>query len=207
MFSSRNFMVLGFLSIWGLFLYMVWGNVLISLFDMYYSSFLKHQLLKRLSFFNCIFYFLCYAIIDMFLFSCSVVSPSLRPHGLQHARVPCPSPTPRTCSNSSSLSQWCHPTISSSVVPFPSCPASGSFLMSWLFSSGGQSIAAAASVSVLPMNIQDWFPLGWTGWISLQSKGLSIVFSNATVQKHQFFSTLTCLWSNFHNHTWIMEKP
>ena len=126
-------------------------------------------------------------------FSCSVVSDSLRLHGLQHARSPCPSPTPGIYSNSCLLSWWCHPKISSSFVPFSSClqsfPASGSFQMSQLFTSGGQSIGASASVSVLPMNIQDWFPLGWAGWISLQTKGLSRVFSNTTVQKHQFFGT------------------
>ena len=110
-----------------------------------------------------------------------------------HARPPCPSPTPRVHPNPCPLSRSCHPTISSSVVPFSSCPqsfpASRSFLMSQLFTSGGQSIGVAASTSVLPMNTQDWSPLGWTGWISLQSKGLSIVFSNTTVQKHQFFGT------------------
>ena len=125
-------------------------------------------------------------------FSHSVVSNSLWPLGLQYARPPCPSPTPRVHSNSCPLSQWCHPTISSSVVPFSShlqsFPASGSFPMSQFFTSGGQSIRVSASPSVLPMNIQDWFPLGWTGWISFQSKGLSRVFSNTTVQKHQFFS-------------------
>ena len=124
-------------------------------------------------------------------FSRSVVSNSLRPHGLQHARPPCPSPTPRVCSNSCPLSQWWHTTISSSVVLFSSCPlsfpASGSFQMSQFLASGGQSIWVSASTSVLPMNIQDWFPLGWIGWISLQSKGLSKVFSNITVQKHQVF--------------------
>ena len=124
-------------------------------------------------------------------FSCSVVSDSLRPHGLQHARLPCPSPTPGVYSDSCLLSRWCLPTISSSVVPFfshlQSFPASGSFQMSQFFTSGGQSIRVSASASVLPMNIQDWFPLGWTSWISLQSKGLSRVFSNTTVQKHQFF--------------------
>ena len=123
-------------------------------------------------------------------FSCSVMSNSLRLHGLQHSRPPCPSPTPGVYSNSCPLSQWCHPTISSSVVPFSSClqsfPASGSFPMSQFFTSGGQSIGVSASTSVLPMNIQDWFTLEWTGWISLQSKGLSRVFSNTTVQKHQF---------------------
>ena len=124
-------------------------------------------------------------------FSCSVVSDSLWPHGLQHARPPCPSPTPGVYSNSCPLSWWCHPTISSSVVPFSSrlqsLPASRSFQISQLFASGGQSSGVPASTSVLPMNIQDWVPLGWTGWIFLQSKGLSRVFSNTTVQKHQFF--------------------
>ena len=121
------------------------------------------------------------------------MSDSLWPHGLQHTRPPCPSPTPGVHSNSCALSQWCHPTITSSLVPFSSClqsfPASGSFQMSQFFASGGQSIGVSASTLVLPMNIQDWFPLGWTGWISLLSKGLSTVFSNATVQKHQCFGT------------------
>ena len=128
------------------------------------------------------------------------MSDSLWPHGQQHARLPCPSPTPRVCSDSCPSSQWCHPTISSSVVPFSSClqsfPASGSFLMSQFFASGGQSIGASASASVLPMNTQDWFPLRWTGLISLQSKGLSRVFSNTTVQKYQFFRAQLPLWSN-----------
>ena len=122
--------------------------------------------------------------------------PTLWPHGLQHSRLPCPSPTPRVYSNSCPLSQWCHPTISSSIVPFCFClqsfPASGSFQMSQLFESGGQSIGVSASTSVLPMNIQDWFPLGWTGWISLQSKGLSRVFSNTTVQKPMLNGLLYC---------------
>ena len=125
-------------------------------------------------------------------FSYSVVSDSLRPHGWQHTRLPCPSPTPRACSDSCPLSQWCHPTIPSSVVLFFSClqsfPASGSFPMSQFFPSGGQGIGLSASASVLPMNIRDWLHLGWTGWISLLSKGLSRVFSNTTVQKHQFFA-------------------
>ena len=144
-------------------------------------------------------------------FSCSIVSNSLQPHGLQHASPPCPSPTPRVYSNSCPLNQWCHPTISSSVIPFSShlqsFPASGSFQMSQFFPSGGQSIRASASASVLPMNIQDWFPLGWTGWISLLSKGLSRVFSTTTVQKHQFFSAQLSLHSNSHIHTWLLEKP
>ena len=124
-----------------------------------------------------------------------VVSSSLWLHGLQHARPPCPSPIPGVYSNSCPLSRWCHPTISSSVVPFFSClqslPASGSFQMSQLFTSGGQSIGVSASVSVLPKNIQDWFPLGWTGWISVKSKRLSRVFSSTTVQKHELFSIMT----------------
>ena len=144
-------------------------------------------------------------------FSPSVTSVSLWPHGLQHARLPCPSPTPRAYSNSCPLSQWCHPTISSSVTLFFSClqffPASESFPKSQLFASSGQSIGVSASTSVLPMNIQGWFPLGCTGWISLQSKGLSRVFSNTTVQKHQFFGAQLSLWSSSHIHMWLMEKP
>ena len=121
------------------------------------------------------------------------------------------SPTPRACSSSCPLNWWCHPTISYSVAPFSSClqsfPAAGSFQMSQFFTSGGQSIGASASASVLPMNIQDWSPWGWTGWISLQSKGLSRVFSNTTVQKHQFFGAQPSLWSNSYTHTWLLEKP
>ena len=126
-------------------------------------------------------------------FSHSVMSDSLWPKGLQHTSLPCPSRTPRAYSNSCPLSWWCHPTISSSAIPFSSClqsfPASGSFPMSHFFASGGQSIGVSASTSVLPTNIQDWFSLGLTGWISLLSKGLSRIFSNTTVQKHQFFCT------------------
>ena len=143
-------------------------------------------------------------------FSHSVVSRSLQPHGLQYTRLPRPSPTPRARSNSCPLSQWCHPTISSSVIPlsrFQSFPASGSFPLSQFFASGGQSIGVSASTSVLPLNTQDWYPLGWTGWISLQSKGLSRVFSNTTVQKHQFFCTQLSLQANSHIHTWPLEKP
>ena len=140
----------------------------------------------------------------------SVMCDSLRPRGLQHTRLPCPSPSPRACWNSRPLSQWCHSAISSSVVPFFPClqsfPASGSFLMSWLFSWGGQSIGASTSTSVLLMNFQDWLPLGLTGLISLQSKGFSSVFSNTTVQKHQFFGIQPSLWSNSHIHTWLLEK-
>ena len=130
------------------------------------------------------------------------MSDSLQPHELQHARPPCPSPTPGVYSNTCPLSQWCHPIISSSVIPFSSClqtfPATGYFQMSQFFTSGGQSIGVSASTSVLPMNIQDWFPLGWTGWISLQSKGLARIFSNTTVQKHQFLGAQLSLQSNSH---------
>ena len=144
----------------------------------------------------------------MLLFSHSVMSGSLQPHGLQHARLPWPSPSPRAYSNSCPLSWWCHPNISSSVVPFSSClqsfPAPRSFPMSQLFTSGGQSIGASASTSVLPMNIWDWFPLGLTSLISLQSKGLSRVFSNTTVQNQQFFDAQP---SNSHIHAWLLEKP
>ena len=143
-------------------------------------------------------------------FSCSVVSDSLRCHGLLHTRLPCPSPTPGVCPNPCPSSRWCHPTISSSVIPFSSClqsfPASGSFPMSQVFTSGGQSTGVSASV--LPTHIQDWFPSGWTGWIPLLSKWLSRVFSNTTVQKHQFFSaqlfyspTLTSIHDYWKNHS------
>ena len=144
-------------------------------------------------------------------FSRSVVSDSLWPRELQHARPPCPSPTPGVHSDSCPLSLWCHPTIPSSVVPFsshlPSSPASGSFLLSQFFTSDGQSIEASSSASVLPMNIQDWFPLGWTGWISSLSKWLSRVFSNTTVQKYQLFGVQLSKQSNSHIHTWPLEKP
>ena len=144
--------------------------------------------------------------LDWMLFSHSVVSDSLQPHGLQHTRLPCPSPSPKTSSNSCLLSQWCHPTISSSVVPF-SClqhfPALGSSPVNQFFTSSGQNIGA--SVSVLPMSIQGWFPLEWTGWISLQSQRLSRAFSRTTDQKHQFFVVLSSLWSNSHIHTWLLE--
>ena len=146
-----------------------------------------------------------------FQFSGPVLSDSLWLHELQHSRPPCPSPTPGVHPNSCPLSQWCHPTISSHVVPFSACPqsfpASGSFQMSQLFAPGGQSIGVSASASVLPINIQNWSPLGWTGWISLQSKGLSRVFSSTTVQKHQFFGAQLSLQSCSHIHTWLLEKP
>ena len=138
------------------------------------------------------------------------MSDPLQPHGLEHPRLPCLSLSPRACSNSCLSSLWCHPTILSSMVPFSSClqsfPASASFPMSQLFASGGQSLGASASASVLPMNIQDWFPLGLTGLISLESKGLWRVFSNLTVQKHQFFGTQLSLESNSHIHTWILDR-
>ena len=146
----------------------------------------------------------------MQLFSRSVVSDSLQPHGLQYARLPCPSPSPGDCSNSCPLSQWCHPTISSSVIPFSSLlqsfPALGSFLMSQFFTLRDQTIGASALTSVLPMNFQGWFPLGLTNLI-LQFKGLSRVFISTMVQKHQFFGAQPSLWSNSHIHTWPLEKP
>ena len=144
-------------------------------------------------------------------FSCSVMSNSLRPHEPQHPRPPCPSPTCGVYSNPCPLSQWCHPTISSSVIPFLFLPsmfsALGSFQMSQYFASAGQSIGVSASTSVFSMNTQDWSPLGWTGWISLQSKGLSRVFSKTTVQQHQFFCTQLSSQSNSHIHTWLLGKP
>ena len=144
-------------------------------------------------------------------FTCSVVSDSLRPHGPQHVRPPCPSPTPGDYSNSCPLRRWCHPTISYCVIPFFSClqsfPASGSFAVSQLFTLGGQSIGVSASASLLPMNSQGWFPLGLTGWISLQSRGLSGVFSSTTVQKHQSFGAQLSSQSNSQIHTWPLEKP
>ena len=140
-----------------------------------------------------------------------VVSDSLRPHESQHARPPCPSPTPGVHSDSGPLSQWCHPAISSSVIPFSSCPqslpASESFPMSQLFARGGQSTGVSALASFLPKKSQGWSPSEWTGWISLQSKGLSRVFSNTTVQKHQFFSAQPSSQSNSHIQTWPQEKP
>ena len=144
-------------------------------------------------------------------FSHSVVSDSLRPHESQHARPPCPSPSPGVHSDSCPSSQWCHPAISSSVIPFSSCPqslpASESFPMSQLFTWGCQSTGVSALASFLPKNTQDWSPLEWTGWISLQSKGLSRVFSNTIVQKHQFFGAQLFSQSNSHIHTWLLEKP
>ena len=167
--------------------------------------------------FDFFLFFFCVASIDIFFivtissvqFSRSVVS-FLWPHESQHARPPCPLPTAGVHPNLCPLSQWCHPAISSSIVPFSSCPqtlpASGSFPMSQIFAWGGQSIGVSALASVLPRNTRDWSPLGWTGWISLQSKGLSRVFSNTTVQKHQFFSTQLSSQSNSHIHTWPLEN-
>ena len=159
----------------------------------------------------------CYVVfnVDQFLFvllaSCSILSDSLWPHGLQHVSLPCPSPTPRACSNSWPSSQWCHSTISSSVIPFSSClqslPASGSFQMSWLFTWSGQRIGASALTSILLMKIQELIPLGLTGLISLQSKGLSRVFSSTTVWKHQFFGAQPSLGSNSHICSWLLDKP
>ena len=148
---------------------------------------------------------------DSVQFSHSVMSDSLQPHESQHARLPCPSPTPGIHPNSCPSSQWCHPAISSSVVPFSSCPqflpATESFQMSQLFAWGGQSIRVWPLESVLPMNIQDWFTLESTGLIYLQSKGLSRVFSNTTVQEHQIFRAQFSLWSNSYIHTWLQKKP
>ena len=167
----------------------------------------------------CCFLILLYMLLRFFSnlsfshfsqFSCSVKSDSLWPCGLKHTRFPCLSLTPGACSSSCPSSQWCHPTNSSPVVPFSSClqsfPASGPFPKSQFFASGGQSIRVSASTSVVPMNIQDSFLLGWTGWISFQSKGLSRVFPNTIVQKHQFFSSQVFFWSNSHIHTWLLEK-
>ena len=138
------------------------------------------------------------------------MSDSLRPHGLQHAMLPSPSPTPRAYSNSCPSHRWCQPTISPSAIPFSSClqsfPVLGSFPMRQFFTSRGQSIGVSASASVFPMNIEDWFPLGFTGLISLLSNGLSKIFSNTIIQKHKFFSAHLSLWSNSHTHKWLLEN-
>ena len=156
-------------------------------------------------------YHIHYFHLSSVQFCHSVVSDSLRPHELQHARPPCASPTSRVHTNSCPLSRWYHPSISSCIVLFSSCPqslpASASFTMNQLFAWGGQSIGVSASAPVLPMNTQDWSPLGWTGWTSLQSKGLSRVFSNTTVQKHQFFNAQLSSQPNSHIRTWPLEKP
>ena len=150
------------------------------------------------------------AELEGLLFDCSVVSDSLWHHGLEHSRLPCPSLSPEVFSNSCPLSPLCHPTISTYVIPFSSClqsfPASGSFPVGSLFTSGGQSVGISASVSVLPVDTQDWFPLGWTSLISLQSKGLSRVFSSTTIWKHQFFGAQPSLWPSSHICTWLLEK-
>ena len=155
--------------------------------------------------------FFSYIELHSVQFSRSVVSDSLWPQGLQYAMLPCPSPTPGAYSNACSPSQWCHPTISSSIIPFSSClqsfTASGSFQMSQFFTSDEQNTLFSALASVLPLNIQDWYPLGWTGWIFLLSKGLSRVFSNTTIQKHQLFGAQLSLYSNSHIPTWLLEKP
>ena len=155
--------------------------------------------------------YICDIQLSSVQFSRLVVFDSLRLYQLQHARLPCPSPTPGVHSDSCPSSQWCHPAISSSVVPVFSCPqslpASESFPMSQLFTWDGQSTGVSALASFLPKNTQDWSPLGWTGWISLQSKELSRVFSNTTGQKYQFFSAQPSSQSNSHIHTWLLEKP
>ena len=147
----------------------------------------------------------------LLLFSDWVLSDSLRLHGLHHARLFCPPLSLRVCSNSCPLSWWCYLTISSSATPFSFClqsfPSSGCFLVSQFLTSGSRSIGASASASVLPMNIQGWFPLELTGWISLQSKGLSRVFSSTTVLQHQFYGAQPSLWSNSQIYTWLLEKP
>ena len=147
---------------------------------------------------------------QLLLFSHPARSDSLQPQGLQHARPPCPSLSPGICPSLCSLNRWYHPTISCSFSLFfylQSCPASGSFSVSWLLASGGQTIGASSSASLLPLSIQGWFPLGWTDLISLLSKGLSRVFSSTTAQKHQFFGAQPSLWSNSHIPTWLLEKP
>ena len=154
---------------------------------------------------------MCVALCSVQFSSVAQSCPTLcNPMDCRMPGLPCPSPTPEVYSDSCLLSRWCHPTISSSVISLSSClqsfPVSGSFQMSQLVASGGHSIGISASASVLPMNIQDWFPLGWDSWISLQSKGLSRVFSNTTVQKHQFFGAQLSLWPTSHIHTWLLEK-
>ena len=155
-------------------------------------------------------FYICDSVSALLLFPVAKSCLTLWSHRQHHVKLPCPSLSPRVCSNSWPLSQWCYPTISSSVTHFScsqSIPALGSFPMSWRFASGGQSIGASASASVLPMSIQGWFPLGLTGLLSLLSKGLSRVFSNTTVQKHPFFGALPSLWSNSHIHAWLLERP
>ena len=194
-----------------------WSVLIFSPMYISYSYLLYSYLFFSYLFKFCIYIIVYYNVAHQSLlyfisvqFSHSVVSDCLQPHELQQARPPCPSPTPGIHSNSCPSSRWCHAAISSSVVPFSSCPqslpASESFPMSQLFAWGGQSIVVSALASVLPKNTQDWSPLGCTGWVSLQSKGLSRVFSNTTVQKHQFFSAQLSSQSNSHIHTWLLEK-
>ena len=173
----------------------------------HYAEWMKTRTIKYISY----SIYACVCLIASVQFSSVAQScPTLRPHESQLARPPCPSPTPGVHPNSCASSRWCHPAISSSVFPFSLCPqslpASGSFPMSQLFAWGGQSIGVSASASVLPMNTQDWSPLGWTGWLSLQSKGLARVFSSTTAQKHQFFSTQLSSQSNSHIHTQPLVK-
>ena len=179
-------------------------------FILFLDNFYWHVVDLQCASFKCTAKWISYQFSSV-QFSCSVMSNSLRPHGLWHARLPCSSPTPKACSNLCPSSQWCYTTVSSSVIPFSSCPqslpASGSFSMSQLFAWGSQSIGVSALISVLPMNTQHWSPLEWNGWISLQSKGLSGVFSNTTIQKHQFFSAQLSSQSNSHIPTWLLEKP
>ena len=184
----------------------------------HFSRFYTHALLYDI----CLLFLTCFTLYDRLSVQfcsvaqscptlCDPMNRSTPGFPVQHARLPCPSPAPEVYLNSCPLSRWCHPAISSSVIPFSSCPqslpASRSFPMSQLFPWGGQITGVSASASVLPVNTQDWSPLGWTGWISLQSKGLSRAFSNTTVQKHQFFSTQLSSQSNSHIHTWPLEKP
>ena len=182
-----------------------------SKFDVTYCCNFLNNLFKELLKLYTIYILIC-IFKNLLQFSChSVVSDFLRPHESQHARPPCPSQTPGVHSDSRPSSQWCHPATSSSVIPFSSCPqslpASESLLMSQLFAWGGQSIGVSASVSFPPKKSQGWSPSEWIGWISLQSKGLSRVFSNTTVQKHQFFGAQLSSQSNSHIHTWPLEKP
>ena len=186
-----------------------WNRVLVSAIISWGNVWFWFELRERGRMKNFWSHFLTY--ISSVQFSCSVMSDSLWPQESQHASPPCPSPTPGVHSNSCPSSQWCHPAISSFVVRFSSCPqslpASESFPMSQLFAWGGQSIGISASASFLPKNTQGWSPSECTGWISLQSKGLSRFFSNTTVQKHQFFSNQLSSQSNSHIHTWPQEKP
>ena len=178
---------------------------------MYYLTAMLASWLKQIFVLRNFVFYNVYSKFSSVQFSHSVMSDSLRPHESQHARPPCPAPSPGVHSDSHPSSQWCHPAISSSVVPFSTCPQSlprsESFPMSQLFASGGQSIGVSALASVLPKKSQGWSPSEWTGWISLQSNGLSRIFSNTTVQKHQFFGAQPSLQSNSHIHTWPQEKP